>query len=80
MAKPESRSTTPDTTRVGDLIKAKELRAEDVEEASASLFNGRTTLPLPGGYELILPEFSKLTAYTRTALLTALIEGRARNG
>jgi hypothetical protein len=34
----------------------------------------------PGGYELILPEFSKLTAYTRTAILTALIEGRARNG
>ena len=77
MAKPESRSTPPDTTRVGDLIKAKELR---VEEAIASLFNGRTTLSLPGGYELILPEFSKLTAYTRTALLTPLIEGRARNG
>jgi hypothetical protein len=80
MAKTESRSTTSDTTRVGDLVKAKELRPEDVEEAIAGLFNGRTTLPLPGGYELILPEFSKLTAYTRTALLTALIEGRARNG
>jgi hypothetical protein len=61
-------------------VKAKELRAEDIEEAIASLFNGRTTLPLPGGYELILPEFSKLTAYTRTAILTALIEGQARNG
>jgi hypothetical protein len=68
------------STRVSDLIKAKELRAEDVEEAIASLFNGRTTFSLPGGYELILPEFSKLTTYTRTAILTALIEGRARNG
>jgi hypothetical protein len=77
---PESRSTPHDTTRVGDLVKAKELRSEDVEEAIAGLFNSRTTLPLPGGYELILPEFAKMTAYTHTALLTALIEGRARNG
>jgi hypothetical protein len=75
MAKPESRSTPHDTTRVGDLVKAKELRSEDVEEAIAGLFNGRTTLPLPGGYKLILPEFAKMTAYTRTAILTALIEG-----
>ena len=61
-------------------MKAKELRPEDVEETIAGLFNGRTPLPLPGGYELTLPDFSKLTAYTRTALLTALIEERARNG
>ncbi len=74
MAKTESRSTTSDATRVGDLVKA------DVEEAIAGLFDGRTTLALPGGYKLILPEFAKMTAYTRTAILTALIEGRARNG
>jgi hypothetical protein len=35
---------------------------------------------LPDGYELILPEFAKMTVYSRTAILTALIEGRARNG
>lgn len=74
MAKTESRSTASDATRVGDLVKA------DVEEAIAGLFDARMTLPLPGGYELILPEFAKMTAYTRTAILTALIEGRARNG
>jgi hypothetical protein len=74
MAKTESRSTASDATRVGDLVKA------DVEEAIAGLFDGRTTLPLPGGYKLILPEFAKMTAYTRTAILTALIEGHARKG
>jgi hypothetical protein len=31
---------------------------------------------LPGGYELILPELSKMTVYTRTAIQAALIEGR----
>jgi hypothetical protein len=42
---------------VGDLIKAKELRREDVE----ALFNGETRLPLPNGFALVLPDLAKLT-------------------
>ena len=80
MAKPESRSTPPDTTRVGDLIKAKEVLREDVVAAIATVFDGKTTLPLPNGYELILPDLSKMTPFAREAILSALIEGRARNG
>ena len=56
------------------------MKREDVVAAISAVFDGKTALPLPGGYELILPEFAKMTAYTHTALLTALIEGRARNG
>ena len=59
-------------------MEAKELKPENVEVPTADLFNGRMTLPFSNRYELILPEFSKMTAYTRTAILTALIEARAR--
>ena len=67
-------------TRVGDLIKAKDVKREDVVAAISAVFDGKTALPLPGGYELILPEFTKMTAYTRTAILTALIEGTRGRG
>jgi hypothetical protein len=48
MAKPESRSPPPDTTRVGDLIKAKEVSRGDVEAAIATVLDGKSTLPLGG--------------------------------
>ena len=80
MAKPESRSTPPDTTRVGDLIKAKEVLREDVVAAISTVFDGKTTLPLPNGYDLILPDLSRMTPFAREAILSALIEARARGG
>jgi hypothetical protein len=36
-------------TRVGDLIKAKAILREDVVAAIATVFDGKSTLPLPGG-------------------------------
>jgi hypothetical protein len=66
------------TTRVGDLIKAKEVKREDVVAAIATVFNGKAALPLPNGYELVLPDLSKMTAFSREALLSALIEGKAK--
>jgi hypothetical protein len=36
-------------TRVGDLIKAKEVSREDVEAAIATVFDGKSTLALGGG-------------------------------
>ena len=80
MAKPESRSTPPDTTRVGDLIKAKEVLREDVVAAISTVFDGKTTLPLPNGYELILPDLSKMTPFAREAILSTLIEVGAVKG
>jgi hypothetical protein len=35
--------------RVGDLIKAKEVRREDVVAAASALFDGKTAHSLPGG-------------------------------
>jgi hypothetical protein len=35
--------------RVGDLIKAKEITRDQVLAAVASIFNGRTTLPVSDG-------------------------------
>ena len=66
--------------RVSDLIKAKEITREDVVAAISAVFDGKTALPLPGGYEMILPELAKMTSYSREALLSALIEGKARKG
>ena len=63
----------------GDLIKAKDQKREDVVAAISALFDDKIALPLPGGYELIVPELGKMTAYSREAILPALIEGRARN-
>jgi hypothetical protein len=67
-------------TRVGDLIKAKAILREDVVAAIATVFDGKSTLPLPGGHTLVLPDIEKMTPYTREAILTALIEARPVKG
>ena len=64
--------------RVGDLVKAKEITRDQVLAAVATIFDGRTTLALPNGYELILPDLSKMTPFTREAIMTAMIEAGAR--
>ena len=65
-------------THVGDLIKAKEIQREDVVAAISALFDGKTALPLPGGYELILPDLARMTTFSREAIISALIEGKSR--
>jgi hypothetical protein len=68
-------------TRVGDLIKAKEVNREDVEAAIATVFDGKTSLPLRGGsYALILPDLAKMTPFAREAILSTLIEAGAVKG
>ena len=63
--------------RVGDLVKAKEITRDQVLAAVATIFDGRTTLPLSDGYALVLPDLSKMTPFTREAIMTAMIEARA---
>jgi hypothetical protein len=63
--------------RVGDLVKAKELTHDQVLAAVAAIFDGRTTLPLSDGYALILPDRSKMTPFTREAIMSAMIEAGA---
>jgi hypothetical protein len=63
--------------RVGDLVKTKEITRDQVLAAVATIFDGRTTLPLSDGYALILPDLSKLTPFAREAIMTALIEAGA---
>ena len=75
---PKGQASPTAETRVGGLIKVKEVSREDVVAAISGLFDGKTALPLPGGYELILPELAKMTAFSREALLSALIEGKAK--
>ena len=65
------------TTRVGDLVKAKEITRDQVLAAVATLFDGRTTMPVSDGYALILPDLSKMTPFTREAIMSAVIEARA---
>ena len=45
--------------------------------AVATLFDGRTTLPLSDGYALILPDLSKMTPFAREAIMSAVIEAGA---
>jgi hypothetical protein len=62
-------------TRVGDLIKAKEVSREDLEAAIATVFDGKSPLALGGGgYALILPDLAKMTPFAREAILSTLIE------
>jgi len=72
-------SPAADATRVGDLIKSKEIQREDVVATIATVFDGKTALSLPGGYELISPDLGKMTPYSREAIMSALIEGQARS-
>ena len=63
--------------RVGDLVKAKEITRDQVLAAAATLFDGRTAVPVSDGYALILPEPSKMTPFTREAIMSAMIEAEA---
>ena len=64
--------------RVGDLIKAKEVSRDDVEAAIATVFDGKTTLPLGrGGYALVLPDLAKMTPFAQEAIISMLIEAGA---
>jgi hypothetical protein len=49
-----------------------------VVAAISALFDGKTALPLPGGYELILPDLARMTTFSREAIISALIEGKSR--
>jgi hypothetical protein len=44
------------------------------------VFDGKTALELAGGYEHILPDRAKTTPFSREAIISALIEGKARKG
>jgi hypothetical protein len=63
--------------RVGDLVKAKEITRDQVLAAVATIFDGRTAVPVSDGYEVILPDLSKMTSYTREAIMSAVIEAGA---
>ena len=45
--------------------------------AVATIFDGRTTVPVSDGYALILPDLSKMTTFAREAIMSALIEAAA---
>jgi hypothetical protein len=64
-------------TDVGSLIRAGRLRREDVEAAIATLFEGKTPLPLGNGYALIMPALKDMTVYSREAIMTALLLAQA---
>ena len=59
--------------RVGELINAKEITRDQVLAAVATIFDGRTTLPV----SLILPDLAKMTPFTREAIMSAMIEAEA---
>ena len=50
--------------RVGDLVKAKEITRDQVLAAVATIFDGRTTLPV----SLILPDLAMMTPFTLEAI------------
>ena len=59
--------------RVGELINAKEITRDQLLAAVATIFDGRTTLPV----SLILPDLAKMTPFTREAIMSAMIEAEA---
>jgi cytochrome c-type biogenesis protein CcmE len=63
--------------RVGDLVKAKEITRDQVLAAVATILDGQTALPVSDAYALILPDLSKMTPFTREAIMSAMIEARA---
>ena len=63
--------------RVGDLVKAKEITRDQVLAAVATVFDGRTAVPVSDGYALILPDLSKMPPFTREAIMSAMIEAGA---
>lgn len=44
------------------------------------MFDGKIALELAGGYEHILPDRAKTTPFSLEAIISALIEGKARKG
>jgi hypothetical protein len=63
--------------RVRDLVKAKEITRDQVLAAVATIFDGKTTVPVSDGYALILPDLAKMTPFTREAIVSAMIEAGA---
>jgi hypothetical protein len=58
---------------VGSLIRANKVSREDVEAAIARIFDGKSHLRLRDGHALVMPDLSKMTVYSREALMTALL-------
>jgi hypothetical protein len=46
--------------------------------AAATIFGGRTTVPVSDAYVVILPDMSKMTPFAHEAIMSAMIESRAR--
>jgi hypothetical protein len=63
---------------VGDLVKAKEITRDQVLAAVATIFDGQTAVSVSDAYVLILPDLAKMTPFSREAIMSALIEGKAR--
>ena len=57
---------------VGDLVKAKELSAKDIE----ALFDGKMTLPLSKGYALTLPAWKGLTPHVHEVIRSTLLQAK----
>jgi hypothetical protein len=66
-----------ETKSVGSLIRASKVSREDVEQAIARVFDGRTHLPLRDGQALVMPALKDMTVYSREALMTALLLAQA---
>ena len=62
---------------VGSLIRASRLRREDVEAAIATLFDGKTPLPLGNGHAPVMPALEDMTVYSREAIATTLLLAQA---
>jgi hypothetical protein len=43
----------------------------------AAIFDGRTAVPVSDAYAVILPDLSKMTPFTREAIMATLIEAGA---
>ena len=62
---------------VGSLIRTNKLSRQDVEEAIARVFDGRSHLPLGLGQALVMPALNDMTVYSREAIMTALLLAQA---
>src|SRR5918997_880850 len=65
------------TIRAAESGGAKEITRDQVLAAVATIFDGRTTVPVSDGYALILPDLSKLTPSAREANISMLTEAGA---
>ena len=62
---------------VASLIRARKVSREDVEQAIARVFDGKSHLPLRDGQALVMPALKDMTVYSREALMTALLLAQA---